>query len=233
MKKCLTLIFLLLFINSIFGQNPENKTELYVINMLGANVYEKPTFDSKILTELKVGENVIIQKTIRTNDQFKIANGFSLAGNWIKPMDVNGFVFSSDLTDKNVEVGKSKSGQTYINLLGKLIDKKKEKKLIKTGNGEFPKYFQYKYYENGTYTYTAWDGCFDHNTKYKNLTLNEVYHQMISDYGGIMNENEFLTPIFKEKSGNFIKFQGQGATEDLKVELRENGEIIVSSYDCT
>jgi hypothetical protein len=233
MKNCLKLIFTILFINSIFGQNPENKTEFCVINMLGAKVYEKPTFQSKMLTELKVGKTIIIEQIIQTDEQIEIGNKFSLSGNWIKPMNVSGFVFSSDLSDKNVEIGKSKYGQTYINLLGELTDKKEEKKLIKTENGEFPKYFEYKYYENGTYTYTAWDGCFDHVTEYKNLTLNEVYHQMVSDYGEIMNENEFWVPIFQEKSENFIKFEGEGATEDLKIELKENGKIIVSSYDCT
>jgi hypothetical protein len=233
MKNCLKLIFTILFINSIFGQNPENKTEFCVINMLGAKVYEKPTFQSKMLTELKVGKTIIIEQIIQTDEQIEIGNKFSLSGNWIKPMNVSGFVFSSDLSDKNVEIGRSKYGQTYINLLGELTDKKEEKKLIKTENGEFPKYFEYKYYENGTYTYTAWDGCFDHVTEYKNLTLNEVYHQMVSDYGEIMNENEFWVPIFQEKSENFIKFEGEGATEDLKIELKENGKIIVSSYDCT
>tara|TARA_R110002051_G_scaffold290310_2_gene353661 strand:+ start:339 stop:1037 length:699 start_codon:yes stop_codon:yes gene_type:complete len=232
MKNCLTLIFVILFIHSIFGQNPENKTELCVINMLGSKVYEKPTFKSKSLTEFKVGENIIIENIIQTDDQMEIGNGFSLAGNWIKPMNVNGYVFSSDLTDKNVEIGKSKYGQTYINLLGKLTNKKEEEKLIKTENGEFPKYFEYNYYENGTYTYTAWDGCYNHVTEYKNLSLNEVYHQMVSDYGGIMNENELWTPLFLEKSGNFIKFEGEGATEDLKIELKD-GIILVSSYDCT
>ena len=56
---------------------------------------------------------------------------------------------------------------------------------------------------------------------------------MVRDYGGIMNVNEFWIPIFQEKSGNFIKFEGEGATEDLKIEIKENGKIIVSSYDCT
>jgi hypothetical protein len=233
MKNCIALIITILFFNSHFGQNLENGTELCVINMLGAKVYEKPTFESKALTELKIGENLIIETIIQTDEHIEIGNGFSLNGNWIKPLNINGFIFSSDLSDKNVEIGKSKYGQTYINLLGKLTDKKEEKKLIKTENGEFPKYFEYKYYENGTYTYSAWDGCFDHITEYKNLSLNEVYHQMVSDYGGIMNENEFWTPIFQEKYGNFIKFEGEGATEDLKIELKENGKIIVTSYDCT
>jgi hypothetical protein len=233
MKNCIALIITILFFNSLFGQNLEIGTDLCVINMLGAKVYEKPTLESKILTELKVGENIIIENIVQTDEQMKIGNGFSLSGNWIKPMNINGFVFSSDLSNKNVEIGQNKYGQTYINLLGKLTDKKEEKKLVKTDNGEFPKYFEYKYYENGTYTYTAWDGCFDHITEYKNLKLNEVYHQMVSDYGGIMNVNEFWIPIFQEKSGNFIKFEGEGATEDLKIEVKENGKIIVSSYDCT
>jgi len=108
MKNFITLIITVLFFNSIFGQNLENKTELCVINMLGAKVYEKPTLESKTLTELKVGENIIIENIIQTEEQMKIGDGFSLNGNWIKPMNINGFVFSSDLSEKNVEIGKSK-----------------------------------------------------------------------------------------------------------------------------
>lgn len=234
MKNFLKLIFTIVFINSINGQNPENHTELCVINMLGAKVYEKPTFQSKTLTELKVGEIISVEFIIQTDEKMEIGNGFSLSGNWIKPKYINGFIFSSNLSDKNVEIGKNEFGQTYINLLGDITDKKEEKKLIKTENGEFPKYFEYKYYENGTYTYTAWDGCFDHITKYKNLTLNEVYHQMVSDYGGEMSENDFRIPKLKEITGNYLKFNVLlGATEDLKIEIKENGVYIVSSYDCT
>ena len=76
--------------------------------MLGAKVYEKPTLESKILTELKVGENIIIENIVQTDEQMKIGNGFSLSGNWIKPMNINGFVFSSDFSDKKVEIGKRK-----------------------------------------------------------------------------------------------------------------------------
>jgi hypothetical protein len=236
MKNCLSLIFTLLFFNSILGQNPENQNELCVINMLGAKVYEKPTFESKTLTELKLGESIIIEKIIQTKDQIEVGKGFYLTGNWIKPKNINGFVFSSNLTDKKTEIGQSKHAQAFINLLGKLNEKKEEKKLIKTDNGEFPKYFEYKYYENGTYTYTAWDGCFDHVTEYKNLNLNEVYHQMLSDYAQVFNTidgDELWLPVFIEKSGNTIRFEGEGATQDLKMELNENGLITVSSYDCT
>ncbi|WP_215226849.1 hypothetical protein [Echinicola shivajiensis] len=233
MKTFLVSVISILFLNFAFGQNFKNENKLKVINILGAKVYEQPTFNSKILTELPAGESIIAEKSIETDESMPIGNGFSLSGKWIKPEKVNGFVFSSDLTNKKAEIGKDKNGKTYINLLGPLTDKKEEKRLIKTDNGEFPKYFEYKYYENGTYTYSAWDGCFDHITEYKNLTLSEVYHQMVSEYGLQINKNEFCIPIFQEKSGNIIKFEGGEATVDLQIELKENGTITVSSYDCT
>ena len=211
----------------------KKNSDLSVINMLGAKVYEKPTFDSKTVSELPIGENIIVEKSIETKERFRIGENFSLSGKWIKPNGINGFVFSSDLTDKKADISPNEYGQTNLNLRGKLISEKSEEKQIKTENGVFPKYFEYKYYENGTYTYTSWDGCFDHVTEYKNLTLNEVYHQMVSDYYGIMGDNETWIPIFQGKEENIIKFEGEGATEDLKIETKENGIIVVSSYDCT
>ena len=229
-------MFIILFINSISGQNLEIGDELCVINMLGAKVYERPTFKSKTITQLKIGENIIIENLVETNEEMEIGNGFSLSGDWIKPIDIKGFIFSSNLTEKKVEIGKSKYGQPFINLLGKVTEKKEEKKLVKLENGEFPQYIEYKYYENGTYTYSSFGGCFDHLTEYKNLSLNDVYHQMVSDYAIIsidVNETSIRIPRILEKTDNIINFEGEGATEDLKIELKENGGIIVSSYDCT
>jgi hypothetical protein len=233
MKNQFAVIITLLFLNFAFGQNGENNNGLYVINMLGAKVYEKPTFDSKTLTELPIGKNLIVEKSIETKEQFRIGENFSLPGKWIKPNGINGFVFSSDLTDKKAKVSKNEYGQINLNLKGKLNSEKKEEKLIKTENGEFPKFVEYRYYENGTYTYTSWDGCFDHVTEYKNLTLSEVYHQMVSDYYGLMGDSETWIPIFQGKEGNIIKFEGEGATNDLQIEINADGIIKVSSYDCT
>jgi len=233
MQKTYIVIVTLLFINFIFGQNINNKSELCVINMLGAKVYEKPTFESKTLTALSIGECIIVEKSLDTYDKLNIGNRFSLSGNWIKPEKIKGFIFSADLTSKKVKIVKSKQGQIFIDLLGELTNKKEDEKLIKTENGEFPKYFEYRYYENGTYSYTAWDGCFNYATEYQNLNLNEVYHQMVSDHGGIMYGKDFWVPIFQEKIGDVIKFEGEGATQDLKIEIKENGIIVVSSYDCT
>jgi len=88
-------------------------------------------------------------------------------------------------------------------------------------------------YENGTYTYKAFDDCFDHLTEYRNLELNEVYHQMVSKYCIFLSNGEYLLPIFQVRIGKTIKFESQGATQDLQIELKEDGIIKVSSYDCT
>lgn len=234
MKKTTNIIFILLLVNITLGQNLKEKNSLCVINIHGAKVYAKPNFDSKILTELPVGTNIITEKSINSQENLKIGKGFYLSGKWIKPTKIHGFVFSSDLTDKKVKIETNNHGRTVINLLGELKDQKEEKKPIKTENGTFPKYFEYKYYENGTYTYTAFDGCFNHLTEYKNLTLTEVYHQMISDYSAYSSETKkYWIPEPESIQENIIRFFEIGATQNLKIEIRKNGTIVISSYDCT
>lgn len=215
----------MLVYHTLWSQSRDNRKELRVINLLGAKVYERPTFSSNILAELPVGDVLKVETSIETTEQFEVGAGFSFPGQWIKPQGIEGYIFSSDLTNKPLEIEISEQGGTYINLLGKLLSEKNEKEIVKTQNGEFPKHLEFKYYEYGTYSYTAWDGCFGHVTEYKNLSINEVYHQMVSDYGPV--------PAFQEKTGTIIKFESDGATQDLKIEIRENGTMVVSSYDCT
>ncbi len=233
MKKTILFIFAILLSTTFSCQNQEKHTELTVINILGAKVYEKPTFDSKTLTILRVGKTIKIDQHIESNEKAEIGKEFPLAGKWIKPKNIDGFIFSSDLTDKDVEIGTDKFGKIFIDLRGKLTDEKTEEKQMETPMGKFPKYFEYKYYESGNYTYIEWDGCFDHIYNYEKLSINEVYHQMVSDYSVLINGNEISIPPFLAKADNIIKFEGKGATQDLTIEHNENGSITVSSYDCT
>lgn len=105
--------------------------------------------------------------------------------------------------------------------------------MVKTDQGEFPKYFEYKYYKNGKHTVVSWDGCFDRMTDYNNLNLSEVYHQMVNDYIILMNDNEIIIPKFERKTPKTIEFEVEEGTENLKIEVKANGNIEVSSYDCT
>lgn len=233
MSKNITLLFIIFFINFISSQNLVLNDQMCVINILGSKVYEKPTFDSQVLIELLVGHMLIVEKSIETKEKFKIGDNFSLSGSWIKPKGLNGYVFSSDLSNKEAKIDLNEFGQIKVNLLGKLLSEKSGERQVKTENGAYPEYFEFKYYENGTYNYKSFDGCFDHNVQYKNLILSEVYHQMVSDYYGLMGDSKTWIPIFIVKEGNTIEFEGEGATQDLKIEIKENGIFIVSSYDCT
>lgn len=232
MKSFLTVILSIFFFITAFGQQSENSIEFFVINMEGAKVYAKPSFDSSPFSELKVGSKITSEHIIESNEEMKISSDFSLSGNWIKPLGINGFVFSSDLTSKKVEIKKSDAGNTYISLIGKLINTKKEKKLIQTENGEFPQYIEYKYFKNATYSISSYDGCNDYIIEYSNLSLNEVYHQMTSDYGAYLDS--FNVPMLVKRNGNILNFSVLiGATEDLKIEIMENDIFRVSFYTCT
>lgn len=233
MKKTVLLLLTILLATPLYSLNQRKQTELTVINILGAKVYEKPTFGSRALLTLPVGQSIITEEKIQSDEKFHIGTGFSLAGMWIKPKGIVGYIFSSDLTDKKVEFKTDVGGHTSMNFLGKLVREEAAEKKVKTPNGEFTKWFEYKYYENGTYTNIAWDGCFEHLSEYINLTLNEVYHQMSSDYAVIKNGDQLLIPEFIEKVKNIIEFGVEGATEDLTIELKEDGSIMVMSYDCT
>lgn len=62
MKQALNLLFIILALNISLAQNQEKQKEFCVINMLGGKLFEKPTFKSKILTELKIGETLNAEK---------------------------------------------------------------------------------------------------------------------------------------------------------------------------
>lgn len=235
MKKRLVFLFLTFIVNTTFSQNKMHLSEWYVINKFGAKVYEQTSLKSKVVTVLKVGAVLNVESFLETKDVYKIKDDFLLKGKWVKTKvkGINGFIFSSDLTNQKLEFKKGKDGQTDINLLGNLISEKSYKVNIKTKNGVFPKLIKVKIFKNGTVTETAWDGCFNHKTEYRKLKFNEVYHQMVNDYGVLEDKNKFLIPVFNGKSDNVFKFSVElGATEDLKLEVKENELIVVSSYDC-
>ncbi|WP_104734414.1 hypothetical protein [Hanstruepera ponticola] len=235
MKLLITIYTILFLLLTTFQSEYSNKKEYYTINILGTNFYREADFNSKVLDNIDVGIKLIELKTITSDDEFEIGNGFSLDGKWIKIKLNNkfGYVFSSDLSKINPKPILDKLG-TKLHLKGDLINNFSETKMIQTENGTFPKYFETKYYSNCTYNYTAWDGCFYHVFEYTNLSLNEVYHQMISEYSGYTAEtNEYWIPEPKIITKKKIIFDSIGATNDLIIEIKENDTIVVSSDDCT
>lgn len=91
-------------------------------------------------------------------------------------------------------------------------------------------------YQNGSYRYIAWNGCFDHIYTYYGLAFHEAYHQMMSCYlGAFGDENFFIVdvPTFIEKKDSQYLFEGSDATVEVILRQREDGYWETYSYDCT
>ena len=224
-KKTALIVLAILLATSLFGQIDLEEKELKVINMLRAKVYEKPTFESRTLKDLSLGETVMVDEEIDTHEEYFIGTGFSLPGNWIKPKGMDGYIFSSDLTNKKMELGWDKWGEPWIDLFGELMKEEVEGKRAKTPDGESSKQFTYSYYENGTQTHIVEGNRVQFINKYKNLSINEVYHQLVSDIGFLSGEG-YVIPEFLEKAEHKIMFGGR--TEEVTMELNEDESITVA-----
>jgi len=237
-KSFLLLIFIFGIISCSSGQKENDINTFYVINVLGAELYEKPSLDSKVIKNIKVGEKIIADEILKTGQSKKIGSEFYFGGNFIKSQNesISGYIFSSDLSKIETSLKMIYEGIMVPDILGKEKSKRIEKRIEKFNNKEFEIEDEITEFENGTYTYTAFDGCFDHVYVYKNMTLSEVYHQLTVKNIIINNttEGDFIEiPKFIEKTGNEYHFEEEGATEDLKIIENNDGTFTVSSYDCT
>lgn len=102
-----------------------------------------------------------------------------MTGSWIKTevLGFTGFVFSADLTKLKPEITTNEFGQTFIELLGNKISERTEKRNQSYDGTNYVIEDEITVFENGIKLYWTFDSCFNHITKYKNLKINEVYHQ--------------------------------------------------------
>lgn len=240
MKK--NLIILILFTFVIICCSPKQKTNFkesfFIINVLGANVYKEPSLDSEVIEKIKPNVKIIAEKILEPKQRVSIDNEFYLEGNFVKinHKGTSGYIFSSDLTKIKPELKKIYDNIFIPNIQGKEKSKRIKKRTETFDNKEYEIEDEITEYENLTYTYTAFDGCFDHVYLYRNMSLSEVYHQLTIHYIGINEtlEGNFIEiPKFKEKKGNKYFFVSEGATQDLKIIDNNDGTYTISSYDCT
>lgn len=238
MKKLLLTVIILLHFTSCDAQKSNLENDFYVINVLGAELYEKPSLNSKVLLKIKVGEKLIAKEIIKTEQSKIIGKGFSFSGNFIKIhyKSYTGYIFSSDLTKIKPSIKVDYDGILVADIMGIEKGKRIEKRYEKFDGKEYEIEDEITEYENGSYTYTAFDGCFDHVYIFKNMTLNEVYHQLINLYffaGQTENGRQIEIPKFFKKTINEYYFNSIDATQDLKLIDNQDGRFTISSYDCT
>ena len=126
MKKTLLLTLIFGIMSCSFGQNANNKNAFYVINVLGAELYEQPSLDSKVIKNIKVGEKIIAKEILKTGQSKKIGKELYLVGNFIRIQNesFNGFVFTSDLTKIKPSLSEIYKGIMVPDIQGKEKNKK-------------------------------------------------------------------------------------------------------------
>jgi hypothetical protein len=220
------ILLILAFAESGFSQH------VTVINSLGASVYVRPTFDSPTRAKFPLGESIRVEREIETKERYTVGEGFSFGGKWLKPVGMNGYVFSSDVTYRRVRISVTEYGNKELQLLGELLSEKEEVKMIRTENGEFPESTTTRVFEYGSEKGTYWDGCVDYSTEYTGLPIHEAYHQMVQEHltypDGIME-----IPRFTGKSRSTFTFEVQfGAIEDLKLFVSADDKVVMTYYVC-
>ena len=234
-----------LLLGVVLGASPaaasQSGNTFYIVALTGAEVHAQLSFASKLLRRLPLGGVVQAQQMIVSQEVQRVGAGLALAGDWVKVTTpvYAGYVFSADLTTRRPVLKKSRSGMAYIDLLGLQKSSPREKQLP-TSNAEKHAVdetsTEVTEYANGTYSTTASDGCFAHEYAFRQLALNEVYHQLISGYAGYEG-NQLRLPKLIGKKGNVYTFTcGFGdtdAAQQLQLIVHKDGTFSMSSYDCT
>lgn len=218
-------------------QEKRDENSYYVINIFGANLYEKPSLDSEIIENIKVGEKIVANRILKTEQPIHIGVEFQLQRGFIevKNQVYSGFIHSSDLTRFKPQLEEILDGIIIPDFKGKVKSKTSEKKIETFNNKEYEVEVEITTYENVIHTYTDLNECLENTYLYKDMTLNEVYHQLpvhnpnidITSKGSVI-----LMPEFIEKKRNKYFFRGIGITRYTTIVENLDGQYLISSLDC-
>ena len=218
-------------------QEKRDENSYYVINIFGANLYEKPSLDSEIIKNIRVGEKIVANRILKTEQPIHIGVEFQLQGGFIevKNQVYSGFIHSSDLTRFKPQLEEILDGIIIPDFKGKVKSKTSENKIETFNNKEYEVEVEITTYENVIHTYTDLNECLENTYLYKDMTLNEVYHQLpvynpnidITSKGSVI-----LMPEFIEKKRNKYFFRGIGITRYTTIVKNLDGQYLISSLDC-
>lgn len=218
-------------------QEKRDENSYYVINIFGANLYEKPSLDSEIIKNIRVGEKIVANRILKTEQPIHIGVEFQLQGGFIevKNQVYSGFIHSSDLTRFKPQLEEILDGIIIPDFKGKVKSKTSENKIETFNNKEYEVEVEITTYENVIHTYTDLNECLENTYLYKDMTLNEVYHQLpvhnpnidITSKGSLI-----LMPEFIEKKRNKYFFRGIGITRYTTIVKNLDGQYLISSLDC-
>ncbi len=219
------------------SKEKSDKNTFFVINVFGAQLYEKPTLDSKLIKRISVGEKIVAEHILETKQSIHIGEEFQLHGHFIKIKNqgCSGFIHSSDLTTFRPQLEQVYDGVLIPDLKGALEHKTTETRIEHYNNKPYEVEDIISTYEHVVHTYTDFNDGFENIYLYKHMALHEVYHQLPVHNPKINSSskgNFMLMPEFIEKKDNQYLFKGIGITRSNAIIENQEGQFSVVSLDC-
>ncbi|MBF8150009.1 hypothetical protein ITJ86_08890 [Winogradskyella sp. F6397] len=219
------------------SKEKSDKNTFFVINVFGAQLYDKPALDSKLIKRITVGDKIVAEHILETKQSIHIGEGFRLHGHFIKVkhQGCSGFIHSSDLTTFRPQLEQVYDSVFIPDFKGKLIHKTTDKRIENFNNKPFEIEEDITTYEHIVHTYTDFNDCFENTYLYKDMRLHEVYHQLPVHNPKIditSKGNFILMPKFIEKKDNQYLFKGVGITRSVAISKNKDGLFLISSLDC-
>jgi len=214
-----------------------DKNTFFVINIFGAQLYEKPALDSKLIKRISVGEKIVAEHILETKQSIHIGEGFQLHGHFIKVKHqvYSGFIHSSDLTTFRPRLEQVYDGVLIPDFKGALKHKTTETRIEHYNDKPYEVEETISTYEHVVHTYADFNDGFENIYLYKYMELHEVYHQLPVHNPKIditSKGNFILMPEFIEKKDNQYIFKGIGITRSMAIIKNKDGQFLMSSLDC-
>jgi hypothetical protein len=236
MKKIAGILLLLITLNA-FGQE-----QRYVLNALGTEIKDAPSWNAKTIKILQAGDSLVLLKDkISATKKSVFNDGLFLEGFWVQVNHnkTTGFVFDGNLTKIRPTIQKDEMYPSLytLSIEGKLVKRSDSIRKGVANSEPFELIENYDFYENVLHKHDVFDGCFNEEYHSNTFTFAEMYHFMLQqniDYSenadGSVDRN---FPQFSKKEHNTYYFSGVGAVDTLQIEVKKNGEFVLSWYSCT
>lgn len=222
-------------------------------------VYSGPGLDTDTLavlaygTELKMLERLEHIKssvrigTIELAPEDSVSDdGYYLPGYWVKvgtaDKKIQGYLFSGEAINfpplKAKEDRYSRELKEYASFFGvETLEKKSQRPIVLEGE-TYNVYEALTQFPEGSYKKEdLFDGCFDHESFYKDKSIAQVYFIFIANYFSLENIPGYSSgkPNFDFAEGEKLNFVAPENTmaDGLFIDVDEAGKITFGSYSCT
>jgi hypothetical protein len=239
-KKIVFLFFIFCTLSS-FSQNKK-----YIINFYGAELKEKPNWNSKTIAIIEVGDSILLQKNqIQITQSSVLKDSLYIKGYWVKVKHKStiAYLFDGHISTVKPTIHKAiePKDKLYIQLLGNKTATVDSIKIHKYSHKSHNVKYTYITYENGQEVYSLFDGCDSHKITFHTLNFNQVYHHMLNSiwsYGtsyDTKKDSVFSSwdhPVFQKVTDGTYFFNDVGLIENIQISKNSKNQFVLSYGGC-